>query len=243
MLNWYGRNFAKTHDQRGVKMYKLYERLGIVSLVFAIFLASTTLITEDMKSSVLAEENIQQDYLAVAIEDMREREVALQEKKLNHHRKPITYISSDSIEAPATLEEAIDFEQYPKVNVVATGYTAGYESTGKTAAHPQYGITYSGIQVKRDLYSTIAADLNKFPLGTILYIPAYGYGVVADKGSAIQGNKIDLYYETVEDVFNEWGKRQLDVYLIEMGDGKISEEVLMELNENEALQVFRSDYQ
>ena len=48
--------------------------------------------------------------------------------------------------------------------------------------------------VKRDLYSTVAADLNVFPIGTILFIPEYGYGVVADKGGAITGNKVDLYY-------------------------------------------------
>src|SRR5699024_10213463 len=68
------------------------------------------------------------------------------------------YISSEQIEGPKTLEEAIDFSQYPTKRVIATGYTAGVESTGKTPDHPQYGITYSGVEVRRDLYSTIAAD-------------------------------------------------------------------------------------
>src|SRR5690625_2209089 len=40
------------------------------------------------------------------------------------------YISSEQIDGPKTLEEAIDFSQYPKKRVVATGYTAGVESTG-----------------------------------------------------------------------------------------------------------------
>lgn len=107
-----------------------------------------------------------------------------------------------------TLEEAFDWSQYPSVTVVATGYTAGVESTGKTPDHPSYGITYSGVRVKRDLYSTIAADLKVFPIGTILFIPGYGYGVVADTGSAIKGHKIDLYYETVDDVYKHWGKKK-----------------------------------
>lgn len=220
----------------------MYKKLGILSLLFAIFLVAVTLITNETSKSVLAE-NIQLDHTSITLEAAKKREVSLRKKNLKHFGAPKTYISSDSIEAPETLEEAIDFEQYPKVNVVATGYTAGIESTGKTEAHPHYGITFSGIKVKRDLYSTIAADLNVYPLGTILYIPSYGYGVVADKGSAIQGNKIDLYYETVEDVYNEWGKQQLDVYLIQMGDGQITEEVLAELNEDEAMQVFRQQYQ
>lgn len=119
---------------------------------------------------------------------------------------------------------------YEAVVVTATGYTAGKESTGKEPGHPQYGITYSGLKVVRDqeTLSTIAADLDVFPLGTILYIPGYGYGVVADIGSAIKGNIIDLYFETKEDVFDKWGKKTLEVYVIEKGNGSITEEILHE---------------
>ena len=143
---------------------------------------------------------------------------------------------------PPRLEEAIDWTQYPVKRVIATGYTAYYESTGKHPGHPSFGITYSGVKVKRDLYSTVAADLNVFPIGTILFVPGYGYGVVADKGGAIKGNKVDLYYETVADVYNEWGKKTIDVYIVEMGDGTLTEEELHALNENESMQVFRQQY-
>ncbi|WP_027410094.1 3D domain-containing protein [Anoxybacteroides tepidamans] len=141
-----------------------------------------------------------------------------------------------------SLEEAIDWSQYPSTTVVATGYTAGVESTGKSPEHPEYGITYSGVRVKRDLYSTIAADLNVFPIGTILFIPGYGYGVVADKGSAIKGNRLDLYYNTVEDVYKYWGKKTVKVYIVKKGNGKLSEEELTKLNEDETMQVFRQHY-
>lgn len=220
----------------------IYRKLGLVILYIAIFLVTVSIMTNEEDKSVSAE-HIQIDQLSSAEQSLHLRKSSLEEKDLNRKVAPTTFISNDSIEAPKTLEEAIDFEQYQKANVVATGYTAGVESTGKTQNHPQYGITYSGVKVKRDLYSTIAADLNVYPIGTILYIPSYGYGVVADKGSAIQGNKIDLYYETVADVFNQWGKRQLDVYVVEMGDGQLTEEALVELNEDEALQVFRTQYQ
>lgn len=169
------------------------------------------------------------------------KKVSLKDKFLKTLKPRQRYVSSEQIEGPKTLEEAINLEQYPSKKVVATGYTAGVESTGKTPDHPQYGITYSGVKVKRDLYSTIAADTSVFPIGTILYIPDYGYGVVADTGSAIKGNKIDLYYNTVEDVYSQWGKKEVDVYIIELGDGKLTEEALVALNENKALQVFRED--
>ncbi|MCM3740206.1 3D domain-containing protein [Oceanobacillus luteolus] len=221
-------------------MKTFYEKLGIITLFIAIFLVAVTTLEED--SGRVYAQMVQVDNGGITAEQFGLRETSLNNKELHHEKSPVTYISSDSIDAPQTLEEAIDFEQYDKVNVIATGYTAGFESTGKTEAHPEYGITYSGVQVKRDLYSTIAADINVFPIGTVLYIPSYGYGVVADIGSAIQGNRIDLYYETVEDVYNEWGKQELDVYVIEMGEGSLSEEVLAELNDNEALQVFRSEF-
>lgn len=168
------------------------------------------------------------------------RETMLKDKELNIKKQKERYISSDHIEGPQTLEEYVDTGEYSSTTVVATGYTAGAESTGKTPDHPQYGVTYSGVPVKRDLYSTIAADLEVFPIGTILFIPGYGYGVVADKGAAIQGNKIDLYYETVEDVYSEWGKKEVEVYVIEEGNGELTEEALNNLNENEAMQVFRN---
>jgi 3D (Asp-Asp-Asp) domain-containing protein len=140
------------------------------------------------------------------------------------------------------LEDSIDWTKYPKQTVIATGYTAGYESTGKSQNSPSYGITYSGVKVKRDLFSTIAADLKIFPIGTILFIPGYGYGVVADKGGAIKGNELDLYYETVNEVYHSWGKKKLDVYIVQKGNGKLTEQELTALNEDKSKQVFRQQY-
>jgi len=132
-------------------------------------------------------------------------------------------------------QQAFDFSKYERVRVVATGYTAGKESTGKDQSHPQYGITYSGVRVSRGTFSTIAADLKMFPIGTVLYIPGYGYGVVADKGSAIKGNRLDLYFETVKEVYNKWGKKEVDVYVIKKGNGKLTEDAMKEYNRVEAV--------
>ncbi|MBW7474615.1 3D domain-containing protein [Paenibacillus oenotherae] len=135
------------------------------------------------------------------------------------------------IEAP---ENCAGHEKRPEtkhMQVVATGYTAGIESTGKKPGHPQYGITYSGVKVRRGRVSTIAADPKVFPIGTLLYIPGYGYGVVADTGSAIKGKKIDLYFETKKQVFKQWGKRTVEVQVIRLGGGKLTEAWLNTLND------------
>jgi 3D (Asp-Asp-Asp) domain-containing protein len=161
-------------------------------------------------------------------------------KTLSHSESQIA--STKAVSGKSPKLEDLDWSKYPSKTVVATGYTAGYESTGKNPDHPSYGITYSGVKVKRDLYSTIAADLTVFPIGTILFIPGYGYGVVADKGGAIKGNELDLFYETVEEVYDNWGKRSVEVYVIKLGEGRLTEEELLSLNENESMQVFRQQY-
>src|SRR5699024_9485342 len=132
--------------------------------------------------------------------ELEKREMHMEDKYFNLANNSETYISSDQIDESKTIEEAIDFSDYPTSTVVATGYTAENESTGKREGDPDYGITYSGVQVKRDLDSTTAADLYTLPIGTILYIPDYGYGVVADIGGDRTRNKIDLYFDTLEQV-------------------------------------------
>ncbi|RDW18717.1 hypothetical protein CWR48_10365 [Oceanobacillus arenosus] len=216
---------------------KLFIKRSIMTLLFvaALFVTASSISNVTFQDLKIWVENIYKERVSHAQQAPTYRQV----KHLTIVEAKKTMISNDEIETPSSLEEMIDFEQYPTAMVIATGYTAGIESTGKSSSHPEYGITYSGVKVKRDLYSTIAADLDVYPIGTILYIPEYGYGVVADKGSAITGNKIDLYYHTVDDVFAEWGKRELEVYVVEVGNGTLTEEALTKLNETEALQVFR----
>jgi 3D (Asp-Asp-Asp) domain-containing protein len=176
---------------------------------------------------------------AVSVYENVKKKTALAFKSLLKVDAVESFISSDVAERPKTLEEAIDWNQYQSTTVVATGYTAGVESTGKSENHPAYGITKSGVKVRRDLFSTIAADTSVYPIGTVLFIPGYGYGVVADTGSAIKHHKIDLYYETVQDVYEKWGKKKVKVYIIEMGNGKLSEKDMDAFNEQESMQVFR----
>ena len=71
----------------------------------------------------------------------------------------------------------------------------------------EVGRTASGTRAR---LGTIAADTRLFPFGTIMYVPGYGYGVVEDRGGAIRGNKIDLYYRTHQQAL-EWGRQQLAV--------------------------------
>ncbi len=71
----------------------------------------------------------------------------------------------------------------------------------------EVGRTASGTRVR---LGTLAADTSRFPFGTIMYVPGYGYGVVEDRGGAIRGNKLDVYFRTHQQAL-EWGRQHLNV--------------------------------
>lgn len=96
------------------------------------------------------------------------------------------------------------------MKVEATGYTAGYESTGKRPGDPGYGITSTGAKAQRGV---VAVDPKVIPYGTYMYVPGYGYGIALDTGGAIKGNKIDLFFDTVEEA-NNWGRRWITIQFL-----------------------------
>lgn len=69
------------------------------------------------------------------------------------------------------------------------------------------GITASGTRART---GTIAADTSRYPFGTIMYIPEYGYGRVEDRGSAVKGNHIDLFFRTHKRAVR-WGRQRKTV--------------------------------
>lgn len=71
----------------------------------------------------------------------------------------------------------------------------------------EIGLTASGTRAK---HGTIAADTTVLPFGTIIEVPGYGYGRVEDRGGAIKGNKLDLWFPTHESALH-WGRQRVTV--------------------------------
>lgn len=95
--------------------------------------------------------------------------------------------------------------------VIATAYTAFDEGMDGR------GITYCGTTVKE--HYTIAVDPDVIPLGSVVYIPALshlesaGFYVAEDTGSAIKGNRIDIYMPDRSQAL-QFGVRQLEIYVV-----------------------------
>lgn len=81
-------------------------------------------------------------------------------------------------------------------------------SSGPNKGKPKdVGMTASGTEARR---GTVAADTTIFPMGTVLYIPGYGWGRVEDRGSAIKGNRLDLFFDSHREAL-QWGRQQKQV--------------------------------
>ncbi|MGE5416977.1 MAG: 3D domain-containing protein [Acidobacteriota bacterium] len=59
----------------------------------------------------------------------------------------------------------------------------------------------------------VAVDPRVIPLGSKLYIEGYGFAQAADRGSAIKGNKLDVFLETLGQC-TKWGRRTVKVYVL-----------------------------
>lgn len=64
-----------------------------------------------------------------------------------------------------------------------------------------------------DGYSTIAVDPKVIPYGTKLFVQGYGFAIAADTGTAIKGNKIDVYFNTYRQAC-DWGAKYVKVYIL-----------------------------
>lgn len=71
-------------------------------------------------------------------------------------------------------------------------------------------------------YGVVAVDPSVIPLGSELYIVTndgvyiYGFATAEDTGGAIKENRIDLYFDTVEQCL-QFGRRDCTVYLLSQG--------------------------
>lgn len=89
------------------------------------------------------------------------------------------------------------------ITVTATAYTASCEGCS--------GVTKTGINLKANPNAkVIAVDPSVIPLGSVVYVEGYGYAIAGDVGSAIKGNRIDVFVSSQAKAL-KWGVKKLKV--------------------------------
>lgn len=93
--------------------------------------------------------------------------------------------------------------KYKEIKVKATAYTASCKGCS--------GITYTGINLKKNPKAkVISVDPKVIPLGSKVYVPGYGEAIAGDKGSAVRGNKIDVFIPNKTRAL-QWGSKTVTI--------------------------------
>ena len=114
---------------------------------------------------------------------------------------------------PAMLVPVVQVPQKPRtIEMEVTAYCPCTKCCGPKAQ----GITASGKRISHNDGLFVAAD-KRFAFGTKLVIPGYAAGHVVevlDRGGAIKGNKLDVYFHSHQEALN-WGRQKLTVTVVE----------------------------
>lgn len=127
--------------------------------------------------------------------------------------------SNENVDANTVKTEVVTFrkteagttiqpieESKPKKELYTiTAYCACKKCCGKTD-----GITASGVKAVEGI--TVAADTKKLPFGTQVEIDGHIY-TVQDRGGAIKGNRIDIYFESHEKAL-QYGKQTKEIIIL-----------------------------
>jgi 3D (Asp-Asp-Asp) domain-containing protein len=102
-----------------------------------------------------------------------------------------------------------------KVRTIRMEVTA-YCPCKKCCGENAQGITASGHEISYNQSKFVAADTDKLPFGTKLIIPGYSTAPVEviDRGGAIKGHKLDVFFPTHEEAL-QWGRQWVEVTIVE----------------------------
>lgn len=97
--------------------------------------------------------------------------------------------------------------------VTATTYCPCEKCCGVWAENRPNGIVYTASGAIAQEGVTIAADWDVYPPGTVLQVEGLGEYIVQDRGGAIKGLKIDVYFEDHDDAL-QFGRQKVRFYIV-----------------------------
>lgn len=123
------------------------------------------------------------------------------------------YGSSVAVTETATTTPEPEPDEPEWIEAVATAYCPCERCCGEWALNRPNGIVYTASGAEAVQGVTIAADWSIYPPGTVLFIEGLGERTVHDRGGAIQGQKIDVYFESHDDAL-QFGRQTVRFYIV-----------------------------
>lgn len=118
--------------------------------------------------------------------------------------KPKQVLKITQSKKKASVRKAsLSSKDYKTITVKATAYTASCKGCS--------GVTAIGLNLKKNPnVKAISVDPKVIPLGTKVHVEGYGQAIAADTGSAIKGNKIDVFMPSKSKALN-WGVKTVKI--------------------------------
>ena len=123
-----------------------------------------------------------------------------------------------------TLEPIVEQVTAPEPKIISLGeykltaycsceQCCGHWATIRPLDEDGNPIVYTANQSIAKQGVTVAADTSVLPFGTVLLIDGHEY-IVQDRGGAIKGNRIDVYFESHEEAL-QFGVQYKEIFLLE----------------------------
>lgn len=120
---------------------------------------------------------------------------------------------SEALSETETVPEP-DPEPEPEwIEGTATAYCSCEICCGEWALNRPNGIVYTASGAEAVQGVTIAADWSIYPPGTVLFVEGLGEMIVQDRGGAISGQKIDVFFNNHEDALH-FGRQEVRIKVI-----------------------------
>ncbi|HLR68588.1 3D domain-containing protein [Virgibacillus alimentarius] len=158
-------------------------------------------VTPAVETEVKSEENVTEE------SDQAAEASSQANQSVNEESANDSSSEKESNENNSEQESSSESPEGKTINVSATAYTASCDGCS--------GVTATGVDLNANPSAkVIAVDPNVIPLGSKVHVEGYGYATAADKGSAIKGNKIDVFIPS-KDKANVWGVKNVNVTIVE----------------------------
>ncbi|MET1176457.1 ubiquitin-like domain-containing protein [Peribacillus simplex] len=132
----------------------------------------------------------------------------LSEKVVNKKQDKVVTVGTRTTVAQASRGVTnVSSSSGKEIYVSSTAYTASCKGCS--------GVTSTGVDLKSNPGAKIiAVDPNVIPMGSKVYVDGYGYAVAADKGGAIKGNRIDVFFSSKNDAYR-WGVKRVKIRVLD----------------------------